>query len=80
LGVSSSAGRNQRRLYKELVESHIPELGNEIGESLRWSDPYFWVAIPAAIANTDDWPRQHQWVRTMAEKFVATFKPRLGIE
>jgi len=78
--VWSSAGRNQRRLYKELVESHIPELEKQIGETLHWEDPYFWVSVEADIANVADWPRQHQWVKAMAEKFVATFKPRLGIE
>lgn len=26
------------------------------------------------------WSRQHAWVKATAEKFVATFKPRLGIE
>lgn len=41
LDVSTSAGRNQRRLYKDLVESHIPELETQIGETLHWSDPYF---------------------------------------
>jgi hypothetical protein len=78
--VWSSAGRNQRRLYKELVESHIPELENEIGQKLHWEDPYFWVSIEAEIANETDWPRQHQWVKATAEKFVATFKTRLSIE
>jgi len=80
LGVLSSAGRNQRRLYKELVESHIPELENLIGEKLHVEEPYFWVSMPANIKEIDDWPRQHQWVKDTAAKFVTIFKPRLGIE
>jgi uncharacterized protein with ParB-like and HNH nuclease domain len=78
--VWSSAARKQRQLFKELVESHIPELETQIGEKLHWEDPYFWVSIPADIGTSSDWPRQHQWVKETAEKFIATFKPRLGIE
>jgi hypothetical protein len=52
----------------------------KIGEKLHWEDPYFWVSIPADIGTSSDWPRQHQWVKETAEKFIATFKPRLGIE
>jgi hypothetical protein len=79
LGVLSSAARKQRQLFKELVESHIPELETQIGEKLHWEDPYFWVSITADIGATSDWPRQHQWVKETAEKFIATFKPRLAI-
>ena len=78
--VWDSAARNQRRLYKELVECHIPELESEIGEKLHWEDPYFWVSGLTDIANEADWPRQHQWVREMGEKFLAAFKTRLAIE
>jgi len=78
--VWGSAARNQRRLYKELVECHIPELENHIGEKLHWEDPYFWVSVSADIANEADWPRQHQWVREMGEKFLAAFKTWLAIE
>jgi hypothetical protein len=80
LGVLSSAARKQRQLFKELVENHIPELETQIGEKLHWEDPYFWVSIPADIGTPSDWPRQHQWVKETAEKFIATFKSRLGIE
>jgi hypothetical protein len=77
--VSSSAGRNHRRMYKDLVETHIPELETQIGETLHWEDPYFWVSIPADIANVADWSRQHQWVRDIGQKLAATFKARLAI-
>ena len=80
LGVLSGAGRNQRRLYKELAESHIPELESQIGEKLHWKDPYFWVSLSADIKAIDDWPRQHQWVKDMARKFLTIFKSRLAIE
>jgi hypothetical protein len=80
LGVLSGAGRNQCRLYKELVESHIPELENLVGEKLHVEEPYFWVSLSADIKVIDDWPRQHQWVKDTAAKFVTIFKPRLGIE
>lgn len=80
IGVTASASRKQRRLYKVLADSRIPELENEIGQTLDWSDPFFSVEINADIKNTDDWPRQHQWVLENAKKFVATFKHRLEIE
>lgn len=80
IGVTASAAQKQRRRYKELADSHIPELENEIGQKLDWSDPFFSVEISADIKNTGDWPRQHQWVLETTKKFVNTFKSRLEIE
>lgn len=80
LGVTSSAGRNQRRLFKELIESRIPEVEGLIGQKLHVEDPYVWVAITGDIKVQEDWPRQHQWIRESAEKFVSVFRPRLAIE
>ena len=80
LGVSSSAARNQRRLFRELIESHIPELEALIGQQLHLKDPYFWVAISGDIKAQQDWPRQHQWIKEIAGKFLSVFKPRIGIE
>ena len=72
--------RNQRRLFRELIESHIPELEALIGQQLHLKDPYFWVAISGDIKAQQDWPRQHQWIREIAGKFLSVFKPRIGIE
>ena len=80
LGVPNAAGRNQRRLFKELIETHIPELETLTGEKLHLDDPYLSAVLSADIKAIDDWQRQHQWIRETAEKFVAVFKPRLGIE
>jgi uncharacterized protein with ParB-like and HNH nuclease domain len=80
LGVTSSAGRNQRRLFKELIESQIPEVERTIGQKVNIEDPYVWVAISGDIRVQADWPRQHQWIRESAEKFVGVFKPRLAID
>jgi hypothetical protein len=80
LGVTSAAGRNQRRLFKELIESQIPEVEGVIGQKVNLEDSYVWVAISGDIKIQEDWPRQHQWIRESAEKFVSVFKPRLAIE
>jgi hypothetical protein len=80
LGVPNAAGRNQRRLFKELIETHIPELETLTGEKLHLDDSYLSAVLSADIKAIDDWQRQHQWIRETAEKFVAVFKPRLGIE
>ncbi len=80
IGVPGAAGRNQRRLFKELIETHIPELETLTGEKLHLDDPYLSAVLSADIKTIDDWPRQNQWIRETAEKFVAVFKPRLGIE
>ena len=79
-GVTNSAGRNHRRLFKELIETHIPELETLLGEKLHLDDPYLSAVLPADMKAIEDWPRQHQWVRETAEKFLTVFKPRLGIE
>jgi hypothetical protein len=79
LGVKSSASRNHRRLFREMMESQIPELETLIGQKLHIKDPYVWVAIPADIKTEADWPRQHQWIKEAGEKFLSVFKPRLGI-
>ncbi len=78
--VSSAATRKQRSAFKDLMENHFTQLESEIGQTLKWNEPYFWVSIPGNINDHADWPRQHNWVRDTAEKFVAVFKPRLGIE
>ena len=80
LGVPPSAGRNTRRLFKELIETHMPELETLVGQTLHLDDPYLSVFIPADIKAFDDWPRQHQWALETAEKFLAVFKSRLEIE
>ena len=80
IGVSSSAARKQRNYFKDLVGNHIGDLESQLGEKLHWEEPYLWVSSSANIKDKADWPRQHQWVRATAEKFIATFKPRLGID
>jgi Protein of unknown function (DUF1524)/Domain of unknown function (DUF4268) len=80
IGASSSAARKHRTIFKELLESHVTELEPTLGEKLHWSEPYFWVSTSANIADQADWPRQHKWVRDTAEKFLNTFKPRLGLD
>ena len=80
IGVYGSAGRKQRAICRDLQENHLVELGAQIGETLNWTAPYFWVATPADIGVKSDWARQHKWVRDTAEKLVATFKSRLGID
>ena len=79
-GVPNDAGRNHRRLFKELLETHIPELETLLGEKLHLDDPYLSAVLSADMKTMDDWPRQHQWIRETAEKFLAVFKPRIGIE
>ena len=79
LGVTSSASRNQRRLFKDMHEAQIPELETLIGQKLHVKDPYLWVAITADIKAQVDWPRQHQWIKDTGEKFLTVFKPRLAI-
>lgn len=79
-GVPNGAGRNQRRLFKEPLETHIPELETLLGEKLHLDDPYLSAVLPADMKANDDWPRQHQWIRETAEKFLAVFKTRLEIE
>jgi len=79
-GVPNGAGRNQRRLFKELLETHIPELETLLGEKLHLDDPYLSAVLPADMKTMEDWPRQHQWIRETAEKFLTIFKPRIGIE
>ena len=80
LGVAPSAPRKQRNCFKDLVENHIGELEAQLGQKLHLFGNYFWVATSANLNDRADWPRQHQWVLDTAEKFVAVFKPRLGIE
>ena len=81
LGVSPSAPRKQRTLFKDLTENQISDLEICLGQKLHLLyGNYFWVTTTGDIKAQDDWPRQHQWVRATAEKFVAVFKPRLGIE
>lgn len=79
-GVDSSAERKYRTAYKALVEHEISNLEAQLGEKLHWVEPYFCAFAAAEINDKADWPRQHQWVRATANKFVAVFKPRLGIE
>jgi hypothetical protein len=79
-GVDNSADRKHRTLFKALVENEIGNLESQLGEKLHWFDPYFSAITSAKIGDKVDWPRQHQWVRDTAEKFVAVFKSRLGIE
>lgn len=80
LGVFDSADRKHRTAAKDLSENHLMELKTQLGEELLWSDSYFSASAPATIADRADWPRQHKWIRETAEKFAATFKPRLGLE
>ena len=80
LGVTAKAPRKQRTMFKELVGNHVGDVETEMGTKLHWGSPYCWCDLPADITERSDWPRQHQWVRDMAEKFTAVFKPRLGIE
>ncbi len=79
-GVTSSASRNQRRLFKEMLETQIPDLQSLIGQKLHIKAPYLWVAIPADIKAQPDWSRQHQWIKDTGEKFLSVFKPRLAIQ
>ena len=79
LGVTSSASRNQRRLFKDMLEAQIPELETLVGQKLHVKDPYFWVAISADMKAQPDWPRQHQWIKETGKKFITVFKPRLAI-
>ena len=79
-GVTSSASRNQRRLFKEMLETQIPELESLIGQKLHIKAPYLWVAIPADIKAQPDWRRQHQWIKDTGEKFLSVFKARLAIQ
>jgi hypothetical protein len=79
LGVTSSASRNQRRLFKDMLEAQIPELETLVGQKLHVQDPYFWVAISADLKAQSDWPRQHQWIKETGNKFITVLKPRLAI-
>jgi hypothetical protein len=80
IGVSPSAARKHRTIFKELLESHMGELESALGQKLQWSEPYFWLSTPANIAEKADWQRQHKWLRDTAENVLATFKPRLGLD
>ena len=79
-GVSNSAPRKYRTKYKELLADSFSALEAEIGQHLEWDDPYFSVSLEADVDNTLDWPRQFEWVKNTAEKFLGVFKGRLEIE
>jgi hypothetical protein len=80
LAVVPSAPQRQLNCFKDLVENRIGELETLLGQKLRLSRNYFRAATQANLNDRADWPRQHKWVLDTAEKFVAVFKPRLGIE
>lgn len=80
LGVTAKAPRKQRMLFKEVIEKHVSEVETEMGMKLHWGAPFCWCDLPANITDRSDWPRQHQWVKEIAEKFATVFQPRLGIE
>ena len=79
-GVADSAGRKLRSKFLDLHNREVAALEAELGEKLEWSDSYVWATLPAKIQDTLDWPRQHEWIRATAEKFLKVFKSRLGLE
>ena len=80
LGVRSSAARKQRRIFKEMVEAQVAELGALVGQKLEGNETSLWAGLSTDIKVRADWPRQHQWIKITGEKFLEVFAPRLGIE
>jgi len=78
--VVASAPRNQRQLFKELLETQIPELEAAIGQKLHIKRNYLWVETSANIKSQADWPQQQQWIKEAGEKFLTVLKSRLAIE
>lgn len=78
-GVQKSAGRKMRSLFLDLVERYLAELQTALGVQIGWSDPYLSAWIKADVENRDDWPRQHEWIRSTACKVISEFKKRLQL-
>jgi uncharacterized protein with ParB-like and HNH nuclease domain len=77
--VVASAPKNQRQLFKDMLEVQIPELEAAIGQKLHISRNYLWVETSANIKSQTDWPIHQQWIRETGEKFLAVLKSRLAI-
>lgn len=80
LAVTKNASRSQRRAFKEILEARIKDVESQIGQELISKEPYVWVMTPANFRDQSDWARQHQWIKNTAERFMAVFKPMLGLE
>jgi hypothetical protein len=71
---------------RRIQEKDREEIARSVGEKLEWLDQKdkgrFWVMAYRKCdpANKQDWENQQLWLKDTVEKFIATFKPRLGIE
>jgi hypothetical protein len=69
--------------YFAALQAQQAEIEGEVGQQLLWHNPQdarvcrIYVRRSADFRKADEWPVQHEWLRTNLEKFHRTFVPRI---
>jgi hypothetical protein len=84
IGVYIGSDKRTRiKLLHQIKRSHRKRFEREVGATVDWSDKEgcFWACptLDADPADTLDWQRQHQWLKTMAERVFELFPKYLNL-